>query len=442
MVVFRQGFERFLLWFIVLQPLIDVFTTLSLRTLHLPVTVGMLVRILVLAAALLYLCTSGKSRTSTITCLYVLSLMGFCVLNLVVSYTYKPIFQPRLELQFLAKAVYFVALLLAYRQFLARRTESAALVPRAIYWAATLVGVVMLLASITGTALHSYSHGKSGVSGWFYSGNEVSAILAMTFPVVVDYAIERGIGWPALLYWIPVWLSTYGLLALGTKTGYVAGLVTLVLLLVAILARGRASRLERPVLALGACLTSATLVAYILVTPFSPVISNTHVRALWLPHVASSQTSDVAEDGLNRDVNHLVYSSRDVYLRHTLAEFRQAPPAQKLFGMGYAGNYRQKPKLVEMDFFDLFFALGAIGTAIWCLPLLWLFGRGLRVWIRKGWPGSTITVSMWMAALLGLGVAGMVGHVLTAPAASIYLAAVIPMLARESHRTALQPYDE
>lgn len=59
--------------------------------------------------------------------------------------------------------------------------------------------------------------------------------------------------------------------------------------------------------------------------------------------------------------------------------YKDAPLSQKLFGMGYAGNYTDKIKLIEMDFHDLFFAFGIVGFLIYLIPLLYF---GIKLFIR------------------------------------------------------------
>src|SRR5699024_434843 len=65
-------------------------------------------------------------------------------------------------------------------------------------------------------------------------------------------------------------------------------------------------------------------------------------------------------------------SSRDIYLQTTKEDFIQAEGLRKAFGLGYAGNYTSDPKIIEMDFFDMFFSYGVIGTLLLLIPLLYL----------------------------------------------------------------------
>ncbi|MFK4998715.1 O-antigen ligase family protein [Bacillus sp. N9] len=71
-------------------------------------------------------------------------------------------------------------------------------------------------------------------------------------------------------------------------------------------------------------------------------------------------------------------SSRDISLDMHKEYYANAPSTQKLFGMGYSGNYTKKPRMIEMDYFDIFFSTGIIGTILFFIPYLYF---GLRITI-------------------------------------------------------------
>ena len=84
--------------------------------------------------------------------------------------------------------------------------------------------------------------------------------------------------------------------------------------------------------------------------------------------------------------------------------------------MGYAGNYTDKIKLIEMDFHDLFFAFGIVGFLIYLIPLLYF---GITLFIRMITNFKKIMTVKYMllasTLILSLGIGFMSGHVLTAP---------------------------
>ena len=56
----------------------------------------------------------------------------------------------------------------------------------------------------------------------------------------------------------------------------------------------------------------------------------------------------------------ILLSSRNVYFEQVYTDYVHSSMWHKFFGLGYAGIYEHSPKLVEMDFFDLFFSFGII----------------------------------------------------------------------------------
>ncbi|MCL6631803.1 MAG: O-antigen ligase family protein [Alicyclobacillus herbarius] len=449
----HQTLDKVLPWFLLLQPVLDTLTTASRYTLHAPITFGILIRMFMFVFAVLFLLTGHNvpTRLRWLLRAYVGLAGGFALCNLLLNHGLKPVFSWQLELMYAAKAWYFPILLLTFFAFTFQvRPGFWPAIRKSLGIAASLTGAVILLGSLTGTALPSYHHpGKAGVSGWFFSANEVSAVLALTFPVVLTQALEAAdrnererTERRSLRLWLPVWLVCFGLLALGTKTAYLAGVATLFVVPLARLAAWLLAIRRQPLNPYGlpvrgksgAWTYGATLMLYLGVTPWAPVAANVHAHVAWIhplvhPGVTGSEPMPPGDD-----VEHLVYSSRDVYLAQAVQRFIQEPLLQKWLGAGYAGNFDVHPKLVEMDFHDAWFALGAIGFVIWILPLGVLLG--VAIW-RQVLAIRTLPANLpyWLSIALGLAVAGMAGHVLSAPAVSIYLAAILPYLIHRLGRT-------
>src|SRR5690606_33968178 len=128
------------------------------------------------------------------------------------------------------------------------------------------------------------------------------------------------------------------------------------------------------------------------------------------------------------------FSSREVYAQEMKKDFYDSPLTQQLFGIGFAGNYPEPlpgktPKMSEMDFHDWFYSFGWLGFLYLMAPLLWFAGKYLIHFIRNIKTHFTYFYVLYgVAFLLAIGIAYTAGHVLTAPAVSIYLAAILAML--------------
>lgn len=80
---------------------------------------------------------------------------------------------------------------------------------------------------LTSTDFPSYPNSKIGSRGWFFAGNELSSIFAITFPIVVLYSIHKTTSFSKIYYWIPTVLAMYASIMIGTKVGYGAIVITL-----------------------------------------------------------------------------------------------------------------------------------------------------------------------------------------------------------------------
>ncbi|MCQ6278670.1 O-antigen ligase family protein [Bacillus sp. EB600] len=428
--------EYLLLLFILIQPFLDLITSLSLRLLQSSLTIGLLVRFAVLFFGLFYLFFLRKYPNKKRIISYLIVLFVILCINLINNFYVKSPFSISEELKFILKTCYFLVMLFAY-SVVFKSVEKELLKSKIlnyIVYAMTIIGIVMVIAAVTGTSYQSYEGGKAGYIGWFYAGNELSAILAMGFPIIVLTALKKS-KW----YWIPVFLVIFSLLSLGTKVGYLTILLVLCIGLIFSLLNnfGVPNKEFKKIPYVNILLTFFFLLGVIFYTPFSPIAKNMDIQMSWLGINKNIDQPKAEKNHEKKEVNHvtdaqvqnLVFSGREKFLHDQKNYFSHAPVSQKLFGMGYGGNYKTNPKMVEMDFHDLFFSFGIIGSLIFIAPLLFFLIRALiNIFshFRRNFHYENIFIGL--AIILGVGIAYMAGHVLTAPGVSIYLAVLVSFL--------------
>src|SRR5699024_7093736 len=142
----------------------------------------------------------------------------------------------------------------------------------------------------------------------------------------------------------------------------------------------------------------------------TPILSKTATAETTQIQETTEQTTNVAP------FIQKILSSRHLYLQETKDDFIEADILRNAFGLGYAGDYEQEPKIIEMDFFDLFFSYGIIGTVLLLLPLVYVT---VKVFPLKLTMANTILL---FTLSLCFGVAFLAGHVLFAPAVMTYVA--------------------
>ncbi len=470
----RVRFEHFLLFFIILQPVLDLLTSLSIVLLKSNATVGILVRFLIMAVGGIYILIQAKEKENRKFLIYLILLavvlgMGFINNKLVKN----PIVLGE-EVKFVAKALYIYIMLGSYilaLKSLKKKVNISDKVRNSIVYSTLIINAIMVISISTSTDFGSYQWMKVGSRGWFYAGNELGSILAIIFPIVVLYSIQKTKSVKHVLYWIPSLLMIYSLIQVGTKVGMgsigatlgaAIGIIVLQLLF------DRRNPNKRSLVLNG--LIAIVLLAGVVGTfKMTPLAQNMGIHNNYLSEqnvaqqgqkekeikekikkeekqhkvakpeekakVEAEVKKELEKEQKKENQENLIFSGRQVYEERHKQFFKEAPTSQKLLGMGYAGNYKyneQKqpdPKLIEMDFHDWFYDFGIIGFALMMIPFIYYGVRILLAFVTRFKEIFNVKYGMITASLLlALGIAYIAGHILTAPGVGIYFVVVLAYL--------------
>lgn len=381
--------------FIITLPIIDLLTTF---TIELPLSFGAIVRSLFLVIMFVWLLWESSHLNRMV---FTLVILPFALLlaSFGLHWMTKDPFLWMEELQFYMKTAYYVTIVLfvyLYREIqdidirsLLRVMQIAALITASSYWIA--IG--------TGTSFMSYPYDKSGFSGWFFAANELSTIvlILLTFTFVAFFYKQT---WFSFV----VVIATLSLTPMiGTKTAFFGSAIIIVTIIA-----GSVLTLQRkkifPSLILG--------LIFLISLPNTPALENTNLVQV--------ETNQINESIENTATMNTLLSSRDMYLEETQRAYIASSLTNKLFGLGYAGSYDLHPKTIEMDFYDLFFSFGIIGTIILLYPLVIVTLRSIRN-IQM----TTTYLLLFSTYILCLGIAFYVGHVIFAPAVMSYIGIIL-----------------
>jgi O-antigen ligase like membrane protein len=436
----EHAFEYFMLLFIALQPILDLLTSMSINLLHINTTIGIFARFGVMALVGVYILMKWK-QPGTMKFIIYLVLLGITfIAGLANNMMVKEPFSFGEEAKFIMKCVYTTIMLFGYIlvfQALRDKKDTYGKMLTYFLYAALIFSVSMIVAWITGTDYKSYPHSKLGSRGWFYAGNELSGILAIIFPLVVLYAIHKTTTFRQAYYWIPTILTIFASMMIGTKVGYGAVVITLGIALVFCLVEyfmNKKDAKKKSIFLVNAVLTFAVLAGVAATSPITPVVKNTSIHLEMYEYKKAVRDEEARKAGrpveeekkkdgelTAGEMKSLVYSDRNIFLQVHKDYYAEAPMSQKLLGMGYASNYEKEPKMIEMDFLDLFFSYGIIGFIVFLLPFIYYTIR-LIIRVFKNFK-TILTVKYMMLAsslALALGIAATAGHVLTAPNVGIY----------------------
>ncbi|WP_260471998.1 O-antigen ligase family protein [Bacillus sp. HMF5848] len=429
----KSRFDTFLLLFILFQPLLDLFTSLSIFLLKQDLTLGILIRFAIMLLGLLYLLTVDDKKTKLQVLSYLGILFVFFAISLANNFLVKEPMSIFAEGKNIAKLVYMTILLFSYYYaFRALRKKAAnwdIKLQNYITYSMIVIGAVMIIASLTGTGIKSYESIKKGHQGWFFAGNELGAIMAICLPVVVYYALRNTKSWKTSYYWIPVVMIMFSLLALGTKVGW--GAIAIVLAVSLGMSIIELFWKKQKHLKYSIVINAVLLAIFFSISQYTPVYFNTNVHLGWVGvDKEKIEENEVAIDDISEEgMTNIMLSGREKFLAMHKEYYAEAPTSQKLLGMGYAGNYEEEAKVVERDFHDLFYSFGSIGFVLFLLPYvviaLWLLVTFLRHFLELF---NTKNILIGSGVVLALGIAYTAGHIFFAPAASIYLAIMIAYL--------------
>lgn len=441
-------FPHFLLLFIVFQPILDLLTSFSIYVLHMSATVGIVVRFAFMLLALGYLLLHHKQQGAKKYILY-LCLFGIVLaIGLVNNLMVKSPVSFGEEVKFILKSVYPIVLLFGYIIALKELQNNEYAFHKIItyfLYATLILSISIIAAMATGTDFPSYPNSKIGSRGWFFAGNDLSSIFAIMFPIVVLYSVHKTTSFSKAYYWIPTVLAMYASIMIGTKVGYGAIVITLGIALFFLFIEYMIHRKKEGkgfTYLVNTVVAAAVLGGLLVLTPQTPIAKNMTIHLQIYEYKKSVQEEKDRKEGkvvteeehkegelTDSEMKSLIYSDRDKFLKVYKQYYKEAPLSQKLFGMGYAGNYTTKMKLVEMDFHDLFFAFGIVGFLMYLLPLLYF---GIKIFIRiiTNFKKLFSVKHMLLAStlVLSLGIGFMSGHVLTAPAVSIFFVVILAYL--------------
>ncbi|AJG94974.1 O-antigen ligase family protein [Bacillus tropicus] len=441
-------FPHFLLLFIVFQPILDLLTSFSIYVLHMSATVGIVVRFAFMLLALGYLLLHHKQQGAKKYILY-LCLFGIVLaIGLVNNLMIKSPVSFGEEVKFIMKSVYPIVLLFGYIIALKELKNNEFAFHKIItyfLYATLILSISIITAMATGTDFASYPNSKIGSRGWFFAGNDLSSIFAIMFPIVVLYSVHKTTSFSKVYYWIPTVLAMYASIMIGTKVGYGAIVITLGIALFFLFIEYMMHRKKEGkgfTYLVNTIVAAVVLGGLLVLTPQTPIAKNMSIHLQIYEYKKSVQDEKDRKEGkvvkeeehkqgelTDSEMKSLIYSDRDKFLKVYKQYYKEAPLSQKLFGMGYAGNYTTKMKLVEMDFHDLFFAFGIVGFLMYLLPLLYF---GIKIFIRliTNFKKLFSVKHMLLAStlVLSLGIGFMSGHVLTAPAVSIFFVVILAYL--------------
>ncbi len=435
--------EKFILntiyLFILVQPLIDLVTSLNMTFFPSKITVGVALRILFMTyvvAVSVFFTPSGSKKQMVLA--YYFAFAVFSLAFLLLNFKNKGMYALLLEIKGLAKSFYFPLVIVAL--YMLKDEISLRISPRLM--AITLSGYsfIIFIATLSGTYFYSYGPNNypynTGSTGWFFAANETGTILAILLPFAFLYSLSlsKKEKKKNLLFGLfSIFALIFSILVIATKTPFLSVtayifVFSVLFFIYYLLKHKHRRKYVSKILSLGLVVViSASVFVY---TPANKTVGVSIGRiagALVGPdNNGKDPDNPEHEKKPSEEVKDLALSSRDAYFAFQKDRFESLSKPVKLVGLGYAlvdksGNISEFS--VEQDFADLFFYHGYLGFLIWLLPLALFLAFVMYEFSKRSRQAlmSENFCTGLFAVALSLGIAALSGHTLVAPAVGIHV---------------------
>lgn len=418
--------------FILIQPIIDIITSIMINEFNLSISLGMIIRFVFFLYTFIYIFQNRDKKIN----IYLLIWIVYGSISLIGNYMLKENFNIISHGVSLIKMFYFPCLLLFYYLYFKKHEE----INKAVFVdTSILVGLSLILSVTTKTTYCSYASRidclKYGVLAWFNSANEYGIILIALLGLTLVNFIKK----TNVFNIIAVMIISLFLAVLGTKTSYI-GLIGVLLvysiyfIITCLINHAKLNQINKLIYII------VILCSVFFMTDRLPIYTNLVKK---YDQVTEEVNKDYCENKTDTDKkteeekeetvkNTIMFSGRDDFVKINKQIYKNSTLFNKLFGITNQGNYlngEEYNHIVERDFHDLLIIYGIFGFIIELILPVYLIIKIIKKIIKN----MKILLSDEII-LIGL-VLGMIliisfiaGHCLFQPAVSIYLAYLFNIL--------------
>lgn len=383
--------------FLLLSPILDLLTGLCIHTFKINFTIGIIIRVIFLISICLITIFTFKKKKIIIPYLIIGLYMIFYLIGNII---YKDSSITK-EIQELVKVFYFPILLISFYSI----KDEIRISKMTLFTTLFLYLIFIFVPTILGIGYETYEITKAGTLGFFNSANEVSGIISILTPIMFIVLKESKNIIPKIIL-IIIYLVV--ILMMGTKTPLLALLITITISLIYFWINSVKEKKYKNIIVSLIVVLIGTIGLSIIIpkTNFYKNIE-THLHYLKLNSI-----TEVFKD--EKLVDHFIFSSRLKFLNHKSKIYNNSSTYQKLFGIGYINN-NKTTKMIEMDYFDIFYSHGIIGFIIFFVITIYVLIKVLSNSIKKTYERWSLFTSLLLIIFLSL----FTGHIITAPSVSL-----------------------
>ncbi len=436
----KLNIQKLFVVFIIIQPIIDIITSILVRHVSNVLTLGIFIRAVFMIAIILYslIISDKKYRIKMLVYYVIFAIYSLCfVITMYKVNGTNMIFS---QIKGLIKCFYLPIVIVALYPIM--KQKKVHIDNKIFIYALLGYTVTIFVTRIFGIAYPTYSIGLNvGTTGLFYAANEIGIILGILaiflfnnmFLKPVENLKDR------ILYIVSIFLYIFSILEMGTKVPILAFagifIITTIVCIVKIFKIDKKMYLKKLI---GLVILTIIIV---LCVPYTAVGKNVErnygvkfFKILDINFKEPSQevipSTEEKKFANKEEVTTAVVSSRNLFLKDNLKLYNNSSTVNKIIGIGYVDNSGEQfkdIKTIEIDYFDIFILQGIFGALLFFTPILiilFIIVKRSLLNIKKIFLNEDI-IAMYIGIGLSACVAMLAGHTLVAPAVSIYIAVIL-----------------
>ena len=397
-----KNINKIITIFLLLGPILDLLTGVCLHYFKINFTIGIIVRVLFLLFIMIITIFIFKKKKILIP-YFIIGLYYIFYIIGTLLYKDKDIF---FEIQNLVKVFYFPIILISMYSF----KDQIKIKEKTYYIIFITYLLAIFIPLILGIGYKTYEITKAGTLGFFNAANEVGGIISILTPIMFILLVNSN---KKILKVLSSLIYIVVILMVGTKTPLLTLFITIVLSL-SYLEVNYIKNKSYKKIGISFLIVLIGVISLILVLPKTNFYKNikTHLDFLEVEKV-----QDVFKD--EKLVDHFIFSQRLTFLKNRNKLYTKANTYQKIFGIGYNDN-KVKVKMIEMDYFDIFYSHGVVGFIIYFTVCIYVLIK-VKSKDKFTYKSFMYKTSLFLIALLSL----LTGHIITAPSVSLIVATII-----------------
>lgn len=429
----KMNLENILCLYLVIQPIIDMITSLCVRNISDKLSIGILVRMTFMVAIAIYALIKADKKGRIKLIIYYIVLAVYCITYMISRYKINGMNMIFAEIKGLIKTAYFPVVLAALLTIFKKKEYKTKI--KYLNTTILVYSIIIIVSKIFNIAYTTYSDKiYLGTVGLFYAGNEIGAILSILIPFNLMTFFTKNF---KIYNVICTALGIYAILELGTKTPFIVivGLlaITMMIMMIKMFTKERKNIYKyfvatvTGIIVLIVCINKVPAIANLKIKLNDSNITSEKPTTPTTPNNPQKPVQNTEEEQKTNIILLKLLSNRNIYLQDALKEYKASDIETKILGIGYIhknlAQVTEERKLVESDYFDIFFCHGIWGTALYIVPLTIMIVEIIKKFFKhfkQNIIDAKVLLNLY-SILMGFAIALVAGHVFTAPAVSIFM---------------------